>query len=177
MLGLLWSCPGGTTRRWHPSPPLFTPAHNRAKMLATEIIHPCTNKSLPWPLRWILSLFFVLLIMLCVNTSLRFNRCRDLCCRTKPKGSICSLVKLSRYCLLAFQTGIEQYNSLSVLSEFLSIWHNFMKMVVENWLLCTFNECEQLQHDCYLQLGLLKIMIGYFLVRFNFILICLWVSY
>ena len=52
-----------------------------------------------------------------------------------------------------------------------------MKMVVEYWLLHTFNECEQLQHDCYLQPGLLKIMIGYFLVRLNFILICLWVIY
>ena len=135
------------------------------------------NESLPWNFTWILPLFFVLLIMLCVNTAIRFNRCRYLCCRTKPKGSIWSLVKLSRYCPLTFQTGIEQYNSSSVLSEFISIWHNFMKMVVENWLLSTFNECEQLQHDCYFQLGLQKIMIGYFLVRLNFIFICIWVTY
>ena len=51
-----------------------------------------------------------------------------------------------------------------------------MNIMCHNLLINTINEFCSLQYDCYLQLGLLIIMVKSFVVRSNFIFMMLWVS-
>ena len=55
------------------------------------------------------------------------------------------------------------------------ICDNFMNIVWENWLIYTINEVKSLQYDCYLQLGLLTLMMKFFVLRFYFIFMMFWV--
>ena len=49
------------------------------------------------------------------------------------------------------------------------IWDNLQ-------LIYTINEVKSLQYDCYLQLGLLTLMMKFFVSRFYFIFMMFWVS-